>query len=136
MPVMILLDTHVLIWLDGGSDRLKDTAIAMIDEALVKEELFVSSITFWEVAMLVNKQRLEIAIPLSLWRKNLLDSGLRELPVNGIIGIQAAELQIFHGDPADRIITASAIETSAYLLTSDRKILAWDGLINKLDPAG
>ena len=134
MPVMILLDTHALIWLDEDNKRLGAKTIAMVDKALTREELVVSGITFWEVAMLVCKQRLEIKIPLPLWRRNLLDSGLREIPVSGTIGIQAAGLDNFHGDPADRIITATALEISAILVTADKTILAWPGLEKKHDP--
>ena len=125
MPAMILLDTHALVWLDEGSERLGADAVAMADKALARGELGVSAISFWEVAMLVSKQRLEIKIPIHLWRRNLLESGLLEIPVSGTIGIQAAGLENFHGDPADRIITATALEASATLITSDKKMLAW-----------
>ena len=131
---MILLDTHVLVWLDEGCNRLSSATIAMIDQALAQEKLGVSAITFWEVAMLLNKKRLELTIPPSVWRKNLLDSGLREIAVTGATGIRAASLENFHGDPADRIITATALEHAALLITGDTKILAWPGLEHKHDP--
>ncbi len=132
---MILLDTHVLVWLDEGSNRLSKATIAMIDRALLEDRLGVSAMTFWEVAMLLNKNRLEMSLPVSVWRKNLLASGLKEIPVTGAIGVQAANLEDFHGDPADRIITATALLHSALLITADSRILAWPGLEQKHDPA-
>jgi len=125
---MILLDTHILVWLVEGCDRLGSATIARIDQAFAEEELCVSAITFWEIAMLLNKQRLELPGPVSAWRKELLDSGLCEIPVTGTIGIRAASLDNFHGDPADRLITATALEHSALLITADTKILSWPGL--------
>ncbi len=131
---MILLDTHTLVWLVEGSDRFSGTVRTMIDQALADEKLAVSAITFWEVAMLLNKKRLGLVLPVSVWHKNLLDSGLLEIPVTGAIGIRAANLDNFHGDPADRIITATALMHSALLVTADTKILSWPGLTHKRDP--
>ena len=105
----------------------------MLNEALAGGSLAVSAITFWETAMLVEKGRLEINIELSVWRKNLLESGLKEIPLSGAMGIRASELKNFQGDPADRMIAATALETSATLATADKKILAWPGLTEKQD---
>ncbi len=128
---MILLDTHALVWLDEGHKRLGPSTLELLNEAHSKGRLSVSAITFWEVAMLVGKRRLEISIELAVWRKNLLDSGLMEIPVSGAIGIRASGLKNFHGDPADCIIAATALEASATLVTADRKILEWPGVTEK-----
>jgi len=128
---MILLDTHALIWLDEGNKRLGPATLDMVNAAHSKGHLSVSAITFWEVAMLVEKRRLEISIELTAWRRNLLDSGLLEIPLSGAIGIRASRLKNFHGDPADCMIAATALETSASLVTADKKILAWPGLTEK-----
>ena len=123
---MILLDTHALIWLSEGSKLLGDNALTLIDAALKKNELFVSPISFWEVAMLVDKKRLSIDIGVQVWRSNLMSAGLQELPLTGCIAIQSAQLSGFHGDPADRMIVATAINSGATLCTADQKILAWE----------
>jgi PIN domain nuclease of toxin-antitoxin system len=128
---MILLDTHALVWLDEGNKRLGPATLDMVNQAHSKGHLAVSAITFWEVAMLIKKRRLEISIELDVWRKNLLGSGLREIPLSGAIGIRASGLKNFHGDPADCMIAATALETSATLVTADKKILAWQGLTQK-----
>ena len=109
---MMLLDTHTLVWLDEGNNRLGSQALTLIDQSLQSKALFVSSISFWEVAMLVEKGRLEMQMTVSLWRQSLLENGLQEIAVSGGIAIQSALLQDFHGDPADRMIVATTIEST------------------------
>ena len=130
---MILLDTHTLVWLDEGNNRLGQDSLSMIDQALQSKELYVSSISFWEVAMLVNKGRLDMQISIELWRKNLLDNGLQELPLTGDTAIHSALLNDFHGDPADRMIVATAIQETATLCTADEKILVWKSKLLRSD---
>jgi len=130
---MILLDTHVLVWLDQGSRQLGSKSLALADEALKSSELFVSAISFWEIAMLVEKGRLEMQMKVENWRQALLDNGLVEVDLSGDIAIQSAQLQNIHGDPADRIIVATAIGLSATLCTADMKILSWTQDLERFD---
>lgn len=130
---MIMLDTHVLVWLDEGSSRLGSQSRDIIDKALTGGRLTVSAISFWEIAMLVEKKRLEIRMNIQSWRIELLENGLNEIGLHGLIAIRAGELSNFHGDPADRLIVSSALENSATLVTADEKILAWSGLPAKHD---
>lgn len=130
---MILLDTHTLIWLDAGLDTLGTKARAQLDSASLDERLTVSAISFWEVGMLVNKGRLQMDLDMLQWRSELLSGGLRELAVTGPIGIEAAALARFHGDPADRLIVATAIRENLLLATADEAILDWHGPCQCLD---
>jgi len=130
---MILLDTHALIWLDEGSNRLGKQALSLIDQSLHAKELFVSSISFWELAMLVEKGRLEMQMSVDIWRQRLLDNGLQEIVLSGNIAINAALLKDFHGDPADRIIVATAIHSTCKLCTADKKILSWGQKLLRID---
>jgi len=130
---MILLDTHVLVWLDQGSHQLGSKSLALVDEALKSSELFVSAISFWEIAILVEKGRLEMQMKVENWRQSLLDNGLTEVDLSGDIAIQSAQLQNFHGDPADRMIVATAIGLSATLCTADMKILSWAQDLGRFD---
>ena len=127
----MLLDTHTLVWLDEGSKRLGGKSRSLIDAGLENEELAVSAISFWEIAVLVQKQRLSLLTPVSQWMQELLQQGLREISVTGGIGIIAAGLPGFHGDPADRLIVATAVSTSATLITADENILNWKGDIRR-----
>ena len=128
---MILLDTHVLLWLLLDDSRLGDQSRQVIYTAWAESEVAVSAITFWEVAMLHEKGRIALLTDIVAWRVGLLDAGLVEIPVDGGIGIRAAALENFHPDPADRLIVATALGGHR-LLTADRRILDWPGRLDRL----
>lgn len=107
----------------------------MIDKALADDELAVSAMSFGEVAMLAVKGRIELPCEVVQWRKELLDKGVREIPLHGGAAIRAGELRNFHGDPADRMIVATVMEISASLVTADERILSWPGLTSKINAA-
>ena len=132
---MILLDTHVLVWLAEGSPRLGRNTVKIIDKALRADGVMVSAISFWEVAMLVEKARLTVALDVAAWRKDLIENGLVELPVTGEIGIKAAGLESISGDPADRIIAATALQHSLKLVTADKKLLKSGLAVKAMDGA-
>ncbi len=125
---MTLLDTHALLWLTEGSPELGPSARAAADAALAEGDLSVSAITFWEVAMLRRRRRIELNQTVTAWRERLLSMGLEEVPVDGAIGIAAATLEGLHADPADRLIVATATRRGAVLVTADRLILEWGGV--------
>jgi len=130
---LIILDTHTLIWLDAGLDKLGSRARGHLDKALQQSALAVSAISFWEAAMLVVKGRIRLNIEAERWRSELLTKGLLEHPVTGHIGIRAASLPDFHGDPADRLIVATALAHNATLATADQAILNWKGTLPCID---
>lgn len=121
--VVILLDTHVLVWMDADDKRLGENARAAIEKAFAGGNLTVSAIAFWEIAMLVRDRRLQLPQPVAHWRLELLNNGLRELPLDGATMVQAVALDLPHKDPADRFIAAAALTTGATLLTADARIL-------------
>ena len=125
----VLLDTHVLVWLLGGDDRLGRQARELADMAMREDGLLVSAITFWEVAMLVQRHRLALTQPVASWRQKVLELGIAEVPLSGDIGILATELADFPPDPADRFIAATAVARGATLITADQGILSWNGLL-------
>lgn len=129
---MILLDTHVLLWLTTGDHRLGKRALTAIDRAWQADHVGVSAVSFWEVAMLREKGRVALTEDVSLWRREQLARGVVEIPVDGEIGIRASSLRGLHPDPADRIIVATATDGHR-LLTADDRILEWRGKLNRLD---
>ena len=128
---MILLDTQVMLWLRSGNPKLGSHARLAIDEAWRSDGVAVSAISFWEVAMLKEKRRLKFPDDVGMWRQEQLAQGMVEIPVDGDIGARAAKLQDLLGDPADRIIVATALGGHR-LVTSDRRILEWSGALNRL----
>lgn len=131
--IRLIIDTHVLIWMLHGHARLGERARILASEALAVDGLMVSAISFWEVAMLTQRQRLRLDTAVSRWRREVLGMGIIELPLTGAIGIAAAEIDDFHPDPADRIITTTALQEDAPLMTADERILKWSGPLKRID---
>ena len=119
---MILIDTHVFVWFVEGSDKLGRKARSRLERALARSEAHVSAISFWEIAMLAGAGRLHLSRDPGELRARALGGGLVEIPVDGEIGILAARLGV-HGDPADRVIIATALARRATLMTADHAIL-------------
>lgn len=123
-PQVILLDTHAAIWfaIDEGLGRQSQK---IADKALADDRLAISSFSFWEMAMLITKRRLRVVNSAGEQRAELLAAGVQELPLTGDIAILAAELEGLNGDPADRIVAATAIAHGATLMTADANLLRW-----------
>ena len=128
----MLLDTHAALWLRAGDASLGSVARSEIQRAWEAEAIAISAISFWEMAMLRAKGRIGYPDDVSLWRREQLDQGLIEIPVDGEIGIRANALADFHADPADRIIVATAMN-GHQLVTADRRILNWHGDLRCVD---
>ena len=122
---MILLDTHVALWLLAGSRSLGKRSRRIAEEAAAAAELAISAISFWEITLLVGKKRLRWSDSPTEIRRQILAAGATELPLSGTIAILAGELDGLHSDPADRFIAASAIAHDATLLTADENLLGW-----------
>jgi len=122
---MILLDTHVFLWWSTPDPELSPRHAALIEER-EKAGVAVSAITFWQVALLVAKGRLDLkGETLQQWfdRVQLIPTVI-VLEASPRILVASTTLPgDFHPDPADRIIVATAIEHGLSLLTEDRKIL-------------
>lgn len=124
---MIVLDTHAWIWWVGSPDLLSPQARSTIDVAMAEKSLFVSSISAWEVAMLVSKGRLQLTLDVRDWiaRCEALPF-LTFVPVDNAIAVQATRLVNWvHADPADRIIVSTALSLGAEVVSKDEKIRAY-----------
>jgi PIN domain nuclease of toxin-antitoxin system len=130
---VILLDTHAAIWFATRSDHLGKKSRAVANQALADEQLLMSAISFWEIALLASKRRLRIDISPSELREQLLNGGVTELPLTGAIAIRAVDLTSLHGDPSDRFIMATAIVHGATLMTADTALLEWQHPIQRQD---
>ncbi|MFN0027506.1 MAG: type II toxin-antitoxin system VapC family toxin [Acidimicrobiales bacterium] len=116
----VVVDTHVLLWWQAGGDRLSIEARRRIERADV---LYVSPITCWEIAMLVSKRRVALDRPVSTWINDLLATSTAAIAdLTPTVAVAAGELPDFHGDPADRIIYATAATRQLPLITKDRRL--------------
>jgi PIN domain nuclease of toxin-antitoxin system len=124
---MILLDTQALIWFSIGDEQLGARARELVAAAGKRRETAVSPISFWEAAMLTAKKRVDLGMPVATWAGEILSSsGPALLAITPEIAVSAGELPgSIHGDPADRIIVATARTHACTIVTSDRKILAY-----------
>ena len=123
----VLLDTHVLVWLVQGDGRLSGSAREQIDAAATVQQVWVSAITPWEIGMLVAKGRLALASDVGQWVRTVLAlPGLRLAPLEPDVAVASSRLPgDLHGDPADRILVATARHLGATLITADERLLAY-----------
>ena len=124
---MILLDTHIWIWLADESDRLTEQHRQIIEHHR-DSGLGVSVISCWEVAKLVEYGRLKLACPVDEWiEAALLLPGVRLLELTPRIAVASTKLPgEFHRDPADQIIVATARVYEIELLTVDERMLKYE----------
>jgi len=123
--LVIVIDTHVLVWWVSGCNTLSPAAAKAIKSTLSNNgEILISSISAWEIAMLVEKGRLILSMDVENWLGEVSQiDGVRFLPVDNEIGIKSAVLPgDFHKDPADRMIVATARKLAVALVTADEKI--------------
>ena len=120
---MLLLDTHILVWLDQGSELLGNRARRTIEAAYDREEIGVATVTFWEISRLIDQERLEFEGVLPDWRVRLLNSGFFEVSPDGAIALVAAGLKQFRGDAVDRLIVATTLAGEGRLVTADDRLL-------------
>lgn len=157
---MIMLDTQALIWVDQDAEGLGAETKKLIATALDRNELGVSTISFWEIASLMRIQRIEMEPGISVWRRDLMDAGLREIPVNGLIGIPgddeaqgeflstagvaARDVAPSLSSTRDSLISTpphllvslivgTAIRLGATLVTTDEHLLRWPGKLDRHD---
>ena len=93
------LDTHTLLGLKLGSDKLGIKTRKLINQAWSDNAVYVSVITFWEIAMLVNKGKIKLFQDLNTWAQKSLGQGLKPVSINSKIAIRAGSLRDLHGDP-------------------------------------
>ena len=122
---MILLDTHTWIWFVSKPEILSKRATKVVSAAVKEKRVLISSISAWEVAILVEKKRLKLSLDVTDWiakSENL--PFIQFIAVSNSIAVRSVNLpQPLHTDPADRIIIATAISAGVPLVTKDKKLL-------------
>jgi PIN domain nuclease of toxin-antitoxin system len=121
----LLLDTHILLWLVNGDTRLREATRRVIGQ--VREgggRVLLSAVSVWEIAVLVDKGRITLDLPVDEWIDWLLvEAGLEVVSLDHIAASRAYTLHhLEHGDPADRLLIATAIGLACPLVTYDDRI--------------
>lgn len=121
---MILIDTHVLIWYLTQPDLMSAESEKIVSAGFQGPGVGISDISLWEVAMLVQKRRVEFNKDVKLWLTDLnaLPNFTRIRISPAIAALSTRLPDDFHSDPADRIIVATALELGIPLVTKDERI--------------
>ncbi|MCL5942710.1 MAG: type II toxin-antitoxin system VapC family toxin [Actinobacteria bacterium] len=121
---MILLDTHAWVWWLAQPESLSEQARTAVQRGMEDGGLAVSSISVWELALLVQKGRLGLSIEVSRWLERCETLPfLSFLPVDDRVALHAVSLPpTLHADPADRMIVATALIHGMSVVTKDARI--------------
>ena len=121
--LLILLDTHVVLWLTSDPKRLSAKAKKAIEDSRINRDgLAICDITLLELATLASRGRIQVGISLESFFQEI-ESRFVVLPITGRACARATELPAtYPKDPADRIIGATALVEGLSLVTADREI--------------
>lgn len=121
---MLLMDTYIWFWSLTEPEKLSKAAFRLI-QGTKPDQRAVASISVWEFAMMVTRGRIELKTTAEQWLDYAIrKTGLRVFELTPKVAIESCELPgDFHGDPADRIIVATARINGATLVTKDQRIL-------------
>ena len=126
----VLLDTHVLLWVASGSDRLRSAARELIEDRA--NRLVFSAASICEIAIKRSLDRPSFRTDPEFIRRELLEVGYEDLPVASIHAAAVAALPSIHKDPFDRLLVAQATVEGITLLTADATILRYPGPIRRV----
>ncbi len=122
---MIVLDTHTWIWFISKPEVLSKRAKKAVSAAVEEKSVLISSISAWEVALLVKQKRLTLSLDVTDWiAKSEGLPFIQFIEISNSIAVKSVNLpQPLHPDPADRIIIATALSAGVPLVTKDKKLL-------------
>jgi PIN domain nuclease of toxin-antitoxin system len=125
--IKLILDTHVFLWLMDGSPELSQQAKDLIIKTTEESSIAISAISLWEISMLQSRKRILLNTPCLQWLNRSLEApGMALYHLSPEVAVESAVLPgAFHGDPADRIIVASARILGVPLVTRDQEIIAY-----------
>ncbi len=126
MSDVLLLDTHIALWLDSGDERLTSSTRALIERCWQRGgTILLSAVSVWEIALLVDTGRITLDVPVESWVSRFVGRpGIEAVPLEYRAASRSYHLHhLEHGDPADRLLIATSIERSCPLVTYDERIL-------------
>jgi PIN domain nuclease of toxin-antitoxin system len=123
--VNLLIDTHLLLWVAGGSEKLSKEALQMINDD--SNRLYFSAVSILEVVIKNALQREGFYVDPNLFKRGLVDNGYEELVITSAHSLGVAHLPPIHKDPFDRLLLAQAELEGFLLLTSDAVVAKYPG---------
>lgn len=128
--MILLLDTHVLLWAVGPAQRLPiDARDALADP---ENTVLFSAVSIWEVAIKTAIGRADFNNDPARIAQAARDQGFTELPVTARHAAQVLHLPALHADPFDRLLLAQALVEPAWLFTADRQLIRYGGPIRPI----
>ena len=124
---MILLDTHVWIWLLAAPQELSETAMRTAAENEDSEQIQISAISVWELFLLVKNGRVSLKVPpVAFLTATHGNSRVSITPIDDTIARRSVELPDIHADPADRIIISTAEFLGCPIISRDRRFAEYN----------
>jgi PIN domain nuclease of toxin-antitoxin system len=121
----ILLDTHIVLWLENGDEKLRASTREMIDGRWrAGGSILISAVTTWEIAMLADTGQIHLDCPVEVWAERFLGRpGIDAVPLSWRATTRAYQLHhLEHRDLADRLLIATVLELGCEFVTYDRRI--------------
>ncbi|MBI4702089.1 MAG: type II toxin-antitoxin system VapC family toxin [Deltaproteobacteria bacterium] len=128
--MILLLDTHLLLWAAGDPGRLSTEARTLLSDPA--NELTFSAASIWEVAIKLGLGRDDFQVDPRLLRRGLLANGYREVPVTGEHAIELDHLATHYRDPFDRILICQARVEGSTLLTTDGAVAKYGAPVRRV----
>lgn len=113
----VLLDSHTLIWLYSGNERLSQKAKEVIENT--QNECFLSLASVWEMAIKIKLGKMNLSVSLERFVEDVTENGILVLSVELAHILKTQELESFHKDPFDRLLFSQAITENMVLLSAD-----------------
>lgn len=126
----LLLDTHILLWAAARPEKLSRKTLRLFDDP--DNTLVFSAASLWEIVIKQSLGRDDFDVNARQLRRGLLDNGYNELLVTSTHALALDDLPPLHKDPFDRMLLAQSRVEGFTLLTADKQILQYPGLIQKV----
>ena len=130
----LLLDTHLLVWVQGTPERLPAALAAMLQDHANTPMFSVASL--WELVIKQALGRPDFRVEPAVLRRALLDGGWQELPIQAHHALAVAALPPLHRDPFDRLLLAQASADGLLLITADQQLAAYPGPVRLMGGMG
>lgn len=125
--MVLLLDTHILLWTLDAPERLPQDIVAQIESP--ETTVYFSAASIWEIAIKTALGKIDFKYPPEDISQAARSTGFIELPVSAAHSAKVAHLPLLHRDPFDRLLIAQALLMPAQLLTTDSALVAYSELV-------